>query len=194
MVHGFKRSFRGAKKSHHLQNRAFMARTFHFLPQEGCFCVKFRARKPFRRQEGHVIRRAVHDDNGGGFFQARFPEADPLSLAAVTIENVFESLRDGIVWAEGTEMNGDYPVLDTAALLELGLAGVNAPDAQAFWSNVAFLPCSEARSKAERVEQYLPYKKAILKRADGAVIVHFAAAIAVNDNLAEALPRRRIAA
>jgi len=95
---------------------------------------------------------------GEGFFQARFPEANPLSLAAVAMENVFEILQSSMIakfifQSGGDELfitQGSYDLaadsivfdigeamLDGSALAELGIEGAASSDALVFWAGVA---------------------------------------------------------
>lgn len=99
---------------------------------------------------------------GRGFFQARWPEENPLSLAADAIENTFAMLRDDLMakfmfqsgGAALFENPGEYDLatdsvggpfaLNEQVLLDLGTAGADAPDAEIFWANV-LLYISEMR-------------------------------------------------
>ncbi|MDH5723680.1 MAG: Ig-like domain-containing protein, partial [Alphaproteobacteria bacterium] len=95
---------------------------------------------------------------GQGFFQARFPEPDPLSLAALQIENVFEDVRDAMMAKFIFQSGGDVlfdaagrydlasdnivfdlaPVLSVDGLNALGTEGALASDALAYWAAIAF--------------------------------------------------------
>jgi len=96
---------------------------------------------------------------GGSFFQARFPELNPLSLAAIAIQDVFDDKRDSFIakfiyqsgGSDIFETEGAYnlatdaiefeggaaPILSANGLDELGAAGASSADALAYWAGIA---------------------------------------------------------
>lgn len=97
---------------------------------------------------------------GEGFFQARFPDANPLSLAAEAIMDAFDGLR-AVLFAQviiqgeaqtlfadpafydveadriGFDMPLPRPLLSEATLMQLGEFGATVANPQAFWQSIA---------------------------------------------------------
>ena len=98
---------------------------------------------------------------GEDFTQARFPEPDPLSLAAVQIMDLYDEVRDDLLTRFVAQMGGETifddairfdletdaivhdgagadPLLSESGLNALGAEGALATDAGVFWANIAW--------------------------------------------------------